>query len=174
VGDAAMKEEVRPGSDADRLLQLNDEIIRIAGLLAQLDNRGLIRPDDRRADSKGPDVSLEVPHEWVTWLIAVRRSRLRYFSPALFGEPAWDILLDLLRAELAGEQVSISGARAATCLPASTSRRWLKVLEHHGLVLRRGDWDNIDSSCVVLAPEASSAMRRYVLETAGMLDRTGG
>lgn len=62
------------------------------------------------------------------------------FLPArLFGDPAWDILLDLYEAELAQFRLTISKVCVGTGLPATTTLRWLKILENEGLLQRRQD-----------------------------------
>lgn len=69
-----------------------------------------------------------------------RRIRARVFGDdGLFGEPAWDILLDLYLAETDGKQLSVTAACIGSAVPASTALRWIVVLEEKGLVARRGD-----------------------------------
>jgi DNA-binding MarR family transcriptional regulator len=165
-----MKEDHPPGPDHDRVLRLRDEVIRIAASLAQLASDLSPFRQDRPANSNDLDVPPEVPRERVNRLIAARSKRSRYLSPELFGEPAWDILLDLLRAELAGEPISISSACIAADIPASTGLRWLKVLEQKGLVARQYDPRDARRTFVVLTSQASVAMRRYFLEVVGTSD----
>lgn len=68
-----------------------------------------------------------------------RRARSRFFSEGLFGEAAWDILLDLYLSEVRGKAVSITSACIAAAVPPTTALRSLKVLENGGLVERQGD-----------------------------------
>jgi hypothetical protein len=152
---------------AELLLQLSKEVSRIAGSLAQL-SIGIeapLRQDYRSSNLNEPDVLLEQ----VSWLIRVRRGRSRYLPPQLFGEPAWDILLDLLRAELAYERISVSSACIAAAVPPTTGLRWLKALEQHGLVLRQCDLHDARRTFVVLSPDTSKALRHYFLEVIGAL-----
>lgn len=100
----------------------------------------------------------------MNWLIRARRKRAQYLTAELFAEPAWDILLDLLRAELAQERISVSSACIAAAVPPSTALRWLKALEQQGLVLRQCDSRDARRTFVVLSPEASRALRRYFVE----------
>lgn len=72
-------------------------------------------------------------------LLDLRRRRDRLFSARLFGEPAWDILLDLYIARLEGRAVSVSSACAAGAVPSTTGLRWLTELEREGLVVRAAD-----------------------------------
>lgn len=69
-----------------------------------------------------------------------RRLRDEMFSEfALFGEPAWDILLDAWDAELSGRTVSVSSACVASGAPASTALRKVAALERERLVERTED-----------------------------------
>ena len=156
-----------PEAEAERLLQLSEEVIRIAGSLARLAN-GL--GASLRQDYPCSNLDeFHVPLERVTWLIQTRRDRARYVAPELFGEPAWDILLDLLRAELAHERMSVSTACVAAGVPPSSGLRWLKALEHRGLVVGQCDVLDAGRTFVVLSPRASKALRRYFVEVVGTM-----
>jgi DNA-binding MarR family transcriptional regulator len=65
-----------------------------------------------------------------------RRRRSRYFDPRLFGEPAWDILLDLYIARTEARLVSTSSACIAASVPQTTALRCIMKLEDSGLVTR--------------------------------------
>src|SRR3712207_8321753 len=49
-----------------------------------------------------------VSAETVRGVIRARRLRSRYFEDGLFADPAWDMLLDLLQAEIAQLRVPVS------------------------------------------------------------------
>lgn len=69
-----------------------------------------------------------------------RRKRDQLFGiSGLFSDPAWDILLDLLRSESQLNRVSVSSACIAACVPATTALRWLTTLEEYGLIERHQD-----------------------------------
>lgn len=65
--------------------------------------------------------------------------RQRHFDADLFGEPAWDMLLDLFAQRTKGRQVSITSACIASCVPPTTALRWINVLINRGLVQRISD-----------------------------------
>src|SRR5688500_844664 len=52
----------------------------------------------------------------------------------LFGEPAWDMLLDLFIAAHENRGVSVTSACLASSVPETTALRWLQLLENKGLV----------------------------------------
>lgn len=73
----------------------------------------------------------------------IRRSRDKYFPSAIFGEPAWDILLDLYANETLGRKVTVSNVCVAAAAPMSTGMRWLRMLEDRGFITREAaDDDN--------------------------------
>ena len=71
--------------------------------------------------------------------IRQRDDRLQHFRPELFGDPAWDMLLDLFVARLRGELVCISSLCIAAKVPPTTALRWIGNMEAHGEILRRPD-----------------------------------
>ena len=73
-------------------------------------------------------------------MYAARRRRDEIFDiPGLFGDPAWDMLLDLLTNEDRLHRVSVSSACIAACVPQTTALRWLSTLEDYGLIERIKD-----------------------------------
>jgi hypothetical protein len=93
---------------------------------------------------------------------AMRRKRAAIFgNPDLFGEPAWDILLDLYIAQGEGKQVSVSSACIGSAAPATTGLRWLGVLADEGLVVRENDPEDHRRVLVRLTPAGTAAMDRF-------------
>ncbi|WP_017663986.1 winged helix DNA-binding protein [Porphyrobacter sp. AAP82] len=93
---------------------------------------------------------------------ALRRKRAVLFgNPDLFGEPAWDILLDLYIAAGEGKPVSVSSACIGSAAPATTGLRWLGVLAEEGLVVREADAENHRRVLVRLTPSGQAAMDRF-------------
>lgn len=72
-------------------------------------------------------------------MLAARRMRAEVFDADLFGEPAWDILLELFVAGEEGTPVALSSAGIGSMVPPTTALRWLRLLEERGIVLRRLD-----------------------------------
>jgi hypothetical protein len=69
--------------------------------------------------------------------LALRRRRSELFGRDLFGEGAWDIMLDLLVAKFKGRRTTVKNACIAACVPTTTALRCLERLEMRGLVHRR-------------------------------------
>ena len=90
-----------------------------------------------------------------------RRRRAQHFSQRLFGEPAWDILLDLYAAAVRGETVSVSNACRAADAPSSTALRWLQHLEDDRLVERTADPTDGRRHFVRLSKRGTERMHAY-------------
>jgi len=94
------------------------------------------------------------------WL---RRQRAQIFGSAdLFGEPGWDILLDLYIAYAEGKQVSVSSACIGSASPATTGLRWLSVLAEQGLIAREADEQDQRRIMVRLTQRGVAAMERFL------------
>jgi DNA-binding MarR family transcriptional regulator len=151
--------DVSKEPSAARLRQLSDEVSRIAATLARLSTG----PEAAQAAKpempigEAPTVSLET----VRQVIRARRLRARYFDEEIFADPAWDMLLDLLQAEIAQHRVPVSSLCIAAAVPATTALRWIKTMTDAGLFRRRADPHDGRRVFVELAPQASEAMRRY-------------
>lgn len=72
-------------------------------------------------------------------LISIRRLRERFFSPDLFADPAWDILLDLAASRLEHRSVSVSSLCIAAAVPPTTALRWIRLMTEQQLLERRAD-----------------------------------
>jgi hypothetical protein len=68
-----------------------------------------------------------------------RRARNRFLPADIFGEPAWDMLLDLFVAHVSERHISISSACIASDVPCTTALRWISVLEDMKLIVREPD-----------------------------------
>lgn len=89
-----------------------------------------------RQPPRGPaDTRLAAAKAWK------RAGELRHrISPEpIFGDPAWDLLLDLYIARAEGRRVAISNASAAAGVPPTTGLRWIAKLQQLGWIGRIGD-----------------------------------
>jgi hypothetical protein len=101
---------------------------------------------------------------------AARRRRGAIFgNHDLFGEPAWDILLDLYIAHVERKDVSVSSACIGSASPPTTGLRWLGVLAEQGFVLREHDPFDQRRVLVRLTRRGLEAMDRYFAIAAGTL-----
>jgi len=161
----AVLHDVAHDPAARRLKQLSDEVGRIAATLARLSTgpEAAAKTVERPVEPTGdvPTASGEA----VRNVIRARRLRARFFDQELFADPAWDMLLDLLQAEIAQHRVPVSSLCIAAAVPATTALRWIKTMTDNGLFQRRADPHDGRRVFIELAPEASLAMRRYFAES---------
>ena len=94
-------------------------------------------------------------------VIRSRKRRGEFFQQELFGEPAWDILLELYAASLARRKTSISGACHMSGVPPTTALRWIGRLEELGLVQRSADQVDNRRFWLSLTPRTRTALRAY-------------
>ena len=90
-----------------------------------------------------------------------RQARARIIGKNLFGEPAWDMLLELYALSLEQHECSVSSICLASGAPPTTALRWLDKLQGCGLVVREDDTLDARRTWVRLSDEGLSRMRRY-------------
>lgn len=95
-----------------------------------------------------------------------RRRRSKYFDVDLFGEPAWDMLLDLFVAGAVERRLSVTALCYGSGSSQTTALRWLGVLESKGLVGRSADKLDKRRVWVMLTKQGDLAVRSYLLERA--------
>ncbi len=113
--------------DASLATQMAELQKAVAALLLHL----MARQSERR-----PVVDVEHESDKARKLYAERRRREKHFGNGgvLFGEPGWDILLDLFIAYEKGKSQSVSTTCIGACVPQTTGLRWIALLEREGLV----------------------------------------
>lgn len=94
-------------------------------------------------------------------VLKLRTSRNRIFSKALFGEPAWDMLLQLYDAQLEGRTEYVTGLCEASGVPQTTALRWISCLEDRNLIRKEHDIHDQRRILVSLTAAAADAMERF-------------
>ncbi|MEO6199005.1 MAG: MarR family winged helix-turn-helix transcriptional regulator [Sphingomicrobium sp.] len=155
--------DVAADTSSVRLRQLSDEVNRIAATLARLSSAPPPAVIHAAAANHAGEIPPVAP-ESVRSVIRARRLRSRFFDEELFADPAWDMLLDLLQAELSHLRVPVSSLCIAAAVPATTALRWLKTMVDQGLFVRRADPHDGRRVFVELAPTTSEALHRYFAE----------
>jgi DNA-binding PadR family transcriptional regulator len=91
------------------------------------------------------------------------RSDARAYLPAdLFGDPAFDMLLDLFIAREENYQLSITSVVTAGHTPATTGLRWLAKIEKYGLVVRESDPFDARRSYIILNESGHSMIKEWL------------
>lgn len=94
-------------------------------------------------------------------MIRARRARDRFFPAEIFGDPAWDMLLDLFAAQIEGTEVSVSSLCIAAAVPTTTALRWIRNLCEAGLFDRTPDPADARRAFITLAGTTAAAMHAY-------------
>ena len=134
-----------------QLSSLAHQLLSVASTIVQGPN----------AQSGGVDHSDQAIARRLKQIIQSRRVRERYFSPNLFADPAWDILLDLAVARLENRQICVSSLAIAASVPTSTALRWIKALLELHLIVRAADPTDKRRTHIVIADEAFGKMIDY-------------
>lgn len=97
--------------------------------------------------------------------LALRRARESVFGRAMFGEPAWEILLLLYGL---GSRQTVTRLAELACASKSTAIRWIDYLEGQRLVAREEHPTDKRAVCVVLTDKAREAIGLYLFRTAAI------
>jgi len=157
-------------SDADTALLPEQRLKMVAqslSALAQELEAAIDSADDHHGDESttlilAPAKACADYAEMALRMYRGRRRRADIFcDETLFGEPAWDILLDLFVAGERGKRVAVTSACIGSGVPSTTALRWLNVLEMRELVEREDDNHDARRSFVRLTPKARQLMTEY-------------
>lgn len=94
-------------------------------------------------------------------ILRARRRRSEFFGPKLFSDPAWDMLLELYRAELEQRRISITGVSDAAGVASTTGLRWIEIFAREGLITKRCDPLDGRRVYISLSANGAAAMRAY-------------
>ena len=140
----------------ERLTQLSQEVRRIARELERIS----AQESADRAVPVEEDIP-DVPLASVLALIRARQARTEFLPQDVFAEPAWDMMLDLLKAEIDGEEISVSSLCIASGVPPTTALRLIGVMVEKGYFVRTQDPKDRRRILISLTPETSRSLRRY-------------
>lgn len=93
-------------------------------------------------------------------LYSERRKREEYFPPALFGEPAWDLLLALFIANDDGRPVSLAEAYKAAKVDPRHGPTLVEKLIAAGLVTRSHNRDD----AILLTDDGTDRLNDYLAD----------
>lgn len=96
------------------------------------------------------------------WLYWSRQNRPSGDDSRLFGEPAWDMVLDLYIHQLKGRPTSITGACIGSHAPATTALRYIDLLCEMGWVEKIPDDNDRRRSLLALTAKAKEDMNSYL------------
>jgi hypothetical protein len=150
VGERQGWQVAEQSATAQHISALSIEAQRIADALAELARHS--ENDDEAQVSAG----------LVRRLIRLRRDRDRHFPADLFGDPAWDMLLDLAAARMERADVAVSSLCVAAAVPTTTALRWVRSLSEAGIFVRRTDPGDARRAFITLSDQAHDAMLAWL------------
>lgn len=103
-----------------------------------------------------------------------RFSRSRFLKGAMFGEPAWDMLLALYVAESTGARYTVTQLSSYAASPATTALRWIDYLESHHYVVRVPSLEDRRCFFLELSDDARTDLDAYFREVSRDFDEQGG
>jgi predicted transcriptional regulator len=138
--------------------ELRATIVELARRVAELEARAL--SEGNRTPSLG--FSDDKLATIATSMWSARLHRANHFNPALFGEPAWDMLLDLFVHKVRGRRQGTTSLCMGANVPQSTGLRYVERLEREGLLHRYSPADDRRLSVVEMTPKGFRLMREYI------------
>ena len=148
-----------------------EELRAIAQRLMELADESEAAPQDTTAGCRRRPATEYTPAYLrfaATRVYRLRRRRARYFDNSLFGEVAWDMLLDLFINAMDGKRVSTGSLCLAAEAPSATGLRWINILEEQGLVERAASASDARVTYVSLSATGMRQMKAYVANEYGI------
>jgi len=99
-----------------------------------------------------------------------RHGRIEHFSPAMFGEPAWDLLLALYVTQADTPAPAVSSLAKTAGIAITTAFRWIDYLEEKRLIERQRSSDDGRALTVALSEDGRARLEGYFADVlAGMI-----
>jgi Winged helix DNA-binding domain len=170
------------GEEPAHLDRLSGELDRLSGIIETLMRKvthvpsEAARSDHLRAPSRSftpmppkiPDAA-RINAQKIRALLRARRLRDQILPGDLFADPAWDMMLDLMAAQLEGNRVSVSSLCIAAAVPPTTALRWIRQLTERGLLERHADSADGRRVFIALSPEGYHAIESWFAASRPML-----
>ena len=112
-------------------------------------------------DSDIPEGHLDNRAAIAKWLYWSRGLRPKTLSSSLFGEPAWDLLLDLYIREKSGSRSSVTSACIGSRAPHTTALRHIEELRRSGWIKRIADEGDKRRFWLTLTPTAIAKLDHH-------------
>jgi len=108
--------------------------------------------------------------EFIDRVIRLRNEKSKIFDKDLIADPVWDMLLDLMRAQLDNQGVPTVNLAIAAGIPISSALRRIAELEQAGMITRQQDQEDRRRVIVNLTNLGREKVERYLDKLAGMID----
>ncbi|MFH3478235.1 MULTISPECIES: response regulator [Xanthobacter] len=101
--------------------------------------------------------------EYLRVMLAAQADRAAIFEPNLFGDPAWEMMLDLMMSEAHRREISVTSLCLASGVPTTTALRRIDELMEAGFVSKHPDPHDRRRIMVRLTPLGRERMEAFVL-----------
>lgn len=122
----------------------------------------MVAGDFTLSRSFGATLRDERPIERARHLLEQRRMRDDILGTELFGDPGWELMLDLYVAQASGKRISMTSAAIGSGRPMSTGLRWVRLLVRHGFLEREADPDDGRRHYLRLTDNAVAALEHFL------------
>jgi predicted transcriptional regulator len=112
-----------------------------------------------------PKAGQAITSDQIRDMLGARRLRASFFGEGMLADPVWDILLDLLAAELEGARVSVTSACIASNVAHTTALRWIGTLTERQMAARTIDPTDRRRSYLTLTEKGRAALHGYFAAT---------
>jgi hypothetical protein len=152
----------RAESVDDKLSTLTGEI-RLLGSLLQNQAGHAAAPVDVPASMRtNPDAAL------LRKLIRAESTRAMAIGGKALGDPAWNILLDLILASLEDRKVAVSSACIVAGVATTTALRLITRMVDDGVLIRVPDEDDGRRHFLAIEPTVERALKNYISDLADL------
>lgn len=151
-------------AELQRLSQLIDDPDQPSGPI-------ITTPAPRPADFAGaggnPSIATPGLADYIRGLLKKESKRRSIGGGDVFGDPAWEMLLDLTLAKVEGRRVSVSSACIASGAPMSTALRLVGRLVDEGVLRKLPDETDRRRHFLIINPQFEQPLLDYLAEQAG-------
>jgi len=154
----------------DKMSSLSMELQRLSQLMGQGGPSGNAPPRDEAAARpalRGPEPGHHSEHElaaFIRELLKTESKRREIGGGGLFGDPAWEMLLDLLLANIEQRRVSVSSACIASGAPMSTALRLVRRLVSDGVLFKIPDETDRRRHFLTINPKFEQPLIDYLAQ----------
>jgi DNA-binding response OmpR family regulator len=145
---------------SSELNAVRSDIHQLSYLIERL--TGLDKIKDNAVDAKPKEIDADFLHK----LMRAEDSRSRVIGGKMMGDPAWNILLDLLLASLEGRKVAVSSACIVAGVATTTALRLVNRMVDDGVLVRIPDSKDGRRHFLGIEPSVEAALKSYLIDLA--------
>ena len=155
--------------ELDKVVRLSDRDVRDAARLFRLLAEAGSQPPNPASEADGSVSAMPFNASEAQDLLTraklilnSRRLRSRYLNPAIFGEPAWEIMLVLYVTDASGGRQTLGKLADWIKTPPTSVLRWVSYLEKEKFLERQPHPTDRRTTFLRLLPKGREAMNGYL------------